>query len=428
MRNVQTLRAALMGALLVAPLCGQVVQLDTIRGQAQTLITYAIPDFSGTYGNQIATVVRDDLERHGAFMAAQISPADSRTLDQADRSSGQIHFRNWANLGAQVLGQGEVRGAGELSVEFALYRTANGQRIFGKRYSGPAGSLRRVGHLIADDIVYALLKEKGYFASRLLYVQTAGASRNVYICDSDGANAQALTSGTSLNVFPDWFPDGKSVLFTSYHEGRPIIYRTYLGGGRTSTLLAQPGMNACGAVSPDGRKLAAIVDKDGHPELYVFGVGSSSGKRLTQNRSAESSPTWSPDSGQIAYASDETKARPQIYIISAGGGTPRKLTTESFSRYCTSPAWSPDGKKLAFVAHIGGNFEICMYDFGSRQVYQLTNDPSNDEHPSWARDSRHLAFSRGGFGGTRLMLLDSETGKVTPLVTSGSASMAAWEP
>ena len=78
---------------------------------------------------------------------------------------------------------------------------------------------------------------------------------------------------------------------------------------------------------------------------------------------------------------------------------------------------------------MAGNFDICMYDLASNEMYQLTNDPSNDEQPSWARDSRHIAFARVYGSGARLMLLDSETGKSSTLVQDAAfCGQPAWEP
>jgi TolB protein len=403
----------------------EVLRPGTITGKAGKLIPFCIPDFAGSQGRTIAETIRKDLERHGAFVMANISAQDMSTLDAADRQKGDIHYRNWANLGVQILGKGTASGSTQLSVDFSLYTPHNGRRVFGKRYNAPAAAARRVGHQIADDIIMAILKEKGFFSSRLLFVKGDHRSKNIYICNSDGSGQKALTKGNAISTFPDWFPNKQACLFTSFHEGRPIIYKLNFRDGKYQRLLAMPGMNTSGAVSPDGRKLAAIIDKDGNPELYVFNISSGKRIRLTRGRAAESSPSWSPDGSQIAFASDKSGS-PQIYIISASGGSPRSITSRSVSRYCTSPAWSPDGRKIAFVAKKGGNFDICLYDFDSRQTYQLTTNASNDEHPSWARNSRHLAFCRAT---QRIMLLDTETGKESPLVIAPQNCTApAWEP
>ena len=401
---------------------GEVIRLDALRRSTERVVPFAIPEFKGgAAGSTIAGVVKSDLLRHGAFAQVPASAQELATLDAADRQGG-IHFRNWANLGAQILGKGDMQAGDQVTVEFTLYTPHNAKRLFAKRYSASAGATRKIGHSIADDIIEAVLNEKSFFGSRLLFVKGNSQAKNIYVCDADGANQRALTSGSSLCLYPDWFPNRQEVLFTGYFEGRPIMYKMSATGGTPMRLLARPGMNISGCVSPN--------DQDGSPELYVISLSSGNRKRLTIGKAVESSPSWSPDSRQIVYTcGEESGSRPEIYIISASGGAPRKLTTTVFSSYCSTPAWSPDGKKIAFAAQLGGNFEICMYDFASRQIYQLTTDRSNDEQPSWAKDSRHIAFARVSGRASRVMLLDSETGKTSTLLQDAEfCGSPAWEP
>jgi len=391
------------------PFCAnsEILRLDTLRRQTESKIPICVSDLNGdSSGRTIANVIRSDLKKHGSFAPYAVSASAARMLQ----------------------GKGTVNNTGMLEVEFQLFSRA-GRRIFGKRYRGSPSSARKIGHKIADDIIEKILKEKGFFSSKLLLVKGNSQKKNIYIADSDGYGMKPLTRENTLNIFPDWFPDKKNILYTSFCEGRPIIYKKSLATGKISRFLALPGMNTSGAVSPNGKKLAVIVDVDGHPELYVIDIKTGRRKRLTFGRAVESSPSWSADSRQIVYSSDASGGRPQIYIISASGGKAQRLTSPTFARYCTSPAWSPDGKKIAFVAQLGGNFEICLYDIESRQTYKLTEDRSNDESPSWARDSRHIAFARTHGSSARIMLLDSETGKISPLIQKGEYCGApAFEP
>ena len=392
------------------------IVLDPVKGVAGSVIPFAICTLRGdASGAGIAGIIRTDLNKHGSFAEAMVKPADQQKLDDAERARGTIYYDNWLNLGAVLVGKGSI---GATGADFQLYNTQGKQVLLNKKYTL---SGRRLAHQIADDIVQAVLNQKGFFSSRLLFVRTAGPARNIFMCDADGGNIRQLTKSSSLCIFPDWFPNGQDVVFTGYMEGRPIIYKLSLSSLGSTKLLSMPGMNTSGAVSPNGQQLAAILDKDGLPELYAVDLGGGARRRLTRGRAAESSPSWSPDGRRIVYSSEEGSGRPQIYMISASGGTPQRITS-GVSSYCTSPAWSPDGKKIAFVAQFGANFDICIYSLDSGHVANLTNNPSNDEEPSWARDSRHIAFNRNG----RIMLIDSETGKTVPFVSDGI--QPAWQP
>ena len=397
-----------------------VINPGTVRGTAQRQgIPIYVCDFRGG-AVSIADVVRKDLNIHGGFSLARISSSDATTLNNADYSQGAIHFQNWRNLGCALIGKGEVSGS---TLSFKLYNTSNGSTVMGRTYNMGSVSPRRVAHAIANDIVQDVLKEKGFFQSRMLYASGYGRSKNIVMCDILGGDQQNLTSGSDLNTFPDWYPDHKNILYTSYRANHAVIYKLDLTSGKTQKLLAMPGMNTSGCVSPDGRQLAAILDKDGFPELYTYALNGGSHKRLTRGRDNESSPSWSPDSSKIVFSCDEGKS-PQIYIMNASGGG-RTRICRNVSRYCTSPAWSPDGKKIAFVAQIGGNYEVCVCDLSSGNSKNVTNNPSNDEFPCWAADSRHIVFARAG---SSIVIVDSETGKETTLISGGSNTSPALEP
>ena len=398
----------------------EIITPGTVRGTAQRKgIPIYVADFRGG-AVSIADVVRRDLNIHGGFTVPRIPADQATTLSNADYSQGGIHFQNWYNLGCALIGKGEVSGS---TLTFRLYNTSNGQTVMAKTYNMGSVSPRRVGHAIANDIVEGILKEKGFFQSRLLYASGYGRAKNIMMCDILGGDKKQLTSGNDLNTFPDWYPDHKNILYTSYRDRHAVIYKLDLTTGKNQKLLAMPGMNTSGCVSPDGRQLAAILDKDGFPELYTYALSGGSHTRLTRGRDNESSPSWSPDSRKIVFSCDEGKS-PQIYIMNATGGG-RQRICRNVSRYCTSPAWSPDGKKIAFVAQIGANYEVCVCDLSSGNTVNVTNNSSNDEFPCWAADSRHIVFIRAS---SSIMIVDSETGKETTLVSGGACTSPALEP
>lgn len=107
-------------------------------------------------------------------------------------------------------------------------------------------------------------------------------------------------------------------------------------------------------ISPDGRQVAYVttpVSMAGkHPvrEIWLVAAEGGTPRQLTASEAADSSPRWSPDGGRIAFVSDRLeRGKPQIYVLDLSGGEAVRLTDAA--RGASQPAWSPDGSRLAFT-------------------------------------------------------------------------------
>jgi TolB protein len=79
-------------------------------------------------------------------------------------------------------------------------------------------------------------------------------------------------------------------------------------------------------------------------------------------------------------------------VIPSSGGDTEKITLPG--SYNSDPAWSPDGKKIAYTSRVGGGFSVWVYDLEKRTSMQVSSGLGED--PSWTRNSRHLVYSTGG--------------------------------
>ena len=109
-------------------------------------------------------------------------------------------------------------------------------------------------------------------------------------------------------------------------------------------------------------------------------------QRLTRNEGADVHPAWSPDGRSIAFISDRDGSF-QLYVMPAAGGAPRLITSgiEGPGNPAGewAAAWSPDGTRLAFTADFDGNFDIVTISADGGPVTALTSDPEADFAPSW---------------------------------------------
>ena len=304
------------------------------------------------------------------------------------------------STGAELNVAGSCVSGGQLKADCQVYKVSSRQQLLGKSYKAGSSDARGLAHRVADEIVYAVTGKKGMAAGKIAMVSNRTGRKELYVCDMDGKNVRQITKDRSIVVGPGWTPDAKNIVYTSYKRGYPNVYMT----GRGKPLSSHGGLNASGAVSPDGRSLALILSRDGNPELYVKSLRTGLLKRLTRTRRGnEASPCWSPDGNHIAYVSD-TSGSPQVYIISRNGGRAQRLTSTGSEN--VAPDWGKNGY-IAFSSRIGGRYRIAMANPAAKSLRVLETDWADYEDPSWTPDGRHLVCSRTASYRSSIYLLDT---------------------
>jgi TolB protein len=349
-----------------------------------------------------------------------IVTAESRSLqpDPKDLSLTDVDFIPWQNAGIDLLVRGEFSLKNDhLTIEFRLFDVINHKMITAKRYLGMAKDLRRFSHSFADEILRVISGEPGVFTTRIAYVSAQTGNKEIYVMDWDGNNPLPITRNGSINLNPDFAPDGRELLFTSYKRGNPDLYRRSLSNTAEVILSNRKGLNITGSWSPDGSKIALALSKDGDAEIYTLDKDGSHPVRLTINPALDLYPAWSPDGKQLAFVSDRL-GKPQIFIMNADGGNVSRLTTSG--SYNVNPRWSPKGNKIAYSRMTSGGFNIFTIAPDGTTDTQLTFD-GNNENPSWSADGRFICFSakRSSGDGVYIMRADG-TGQIK--VTQGKTT------
>ncbi|HEX4343404.1 MAG TPA: hypothetical protein VH255_08430 [Verrucomicrobiae bacterium] len=293
-----------------------------------------------------------------------------------------------------------------------------GQSILSKAYSGP--SVRRQAHAFADDIVLAITGTKGIAETRVAFKGGAGMHSEIYVSDFDGNNALAVTKDNTIVAAPA-LAGQHALYYASYKFGHPQIFYHDLSTGQRHVFAHYNGDNFSPAVSPDGSKVAMILNKDGWVDLYVANAEGGEVKRLTKNSEDESSPCWSPDGKWICYATKVGGVR-KLCKISAEGGQPQTISTSGVSSP-SEPDWSPDGKWIAFTAQMR-DFQICVVpaEGGAATVLVTGADPS------WSPNSRTLMYVRQDSGEPHLAVLDAPTKQFKDVqrISTGNNSQPSW--
>lgn len=340
----------------------------------------------------------------------------------------EIDFQDWTLIGAEALIKGAIYIEGDLvTLEGRLFDVVKGEQILGKRYRGNKRLLRKMIHRFANDILYAITGIEGIFETKLVYTsRLRWGNKELFICDYDGFNPIQLTRNGSLNISPNWSPEGDSITFTSYTRGNPDLYMFDLRKLKLKLLSSYKGLNLGGVLAPDGSKIAFTLSKDGNSEIYTMFPDGSNLKRLTYHNAIDVSPSWSPDGSKIAFCSGRAGS-PQIYVMDSDGGNVHRITFEG--EYNASPSWSPRGDKITFAGRRGGKFDIFIINPDGTGLEPLTFGGGSNETPSWSPDGRLIAFSSTRNGRAHIFLMNANgTHQKQITLGPGEETRPSWSP
>ena len=432
-RILPILGAWLMAFLLSLPAQAQ-LEIDITKGNLDP-VQIAIPNFLATtqserdLGAQIANVIRADLERSGLFKA--LNPASF--LETQDNIDYKPTFADWRIIKADALVSGRIQteSASRILVEFRLWDVFAGEQLKGVRFATTPDNWRRTAHKASDAIYEALTGEKGYFDSRIVFIDEKGPktdkTKRLAIMDQDGENPIYLLGGDDLVLTPRFSPNSQTIVYMNYENSNPHVYLLDIETGRRELLGNFPGMTFAPHLSPDGKSLILTMAQGSNSDVYVMDLVSRSTTRLTTDPAIDVSASFSPDGRKIVFNSDRG-GTPQIYTMDANGRSVKRISFGK-GRY-TAPIWSPRGDKIAFVRSHNNKFGIGVMDVDGKNERMLTESYS-DESPTWSPNGRVIIFSRayrGIEGRSEVWSVDLTGQNLRRVRTPGMASDPAWSP
>jgi TolB protein len=377
-------------------------------------IPIGLIDFKCTGGkalseNQPWKIIANDLDFCGKFNVLNLNEYDSAAFVQS-------------NIGIYIDGDYSVEGT-IVSVNCYLRDVSTKELIIGKKYRGELKSLRGMSHRYSDEIVEILFGDRGIFGSKIIFVNSSGANKNIGLMDFDGYNQVILTKNKVINIFPA-FLDSSTFIWTSYLRGKPDIYKGSIFDGKSNAFIYSKAVTSSPDVSPIDATIAYASSKGGNFDIYTCERDGTNTRQLTVHYGVDTSPSWSPNGYQIAYTSDRN-GNPQIFVMDADGANQHRLTFDQ--KYTDSPAWCPKGDKIAYMAMgKSGQFDIWTIAPDGTANVQVTSLSGSCEYPTWSPDGTLLGFINSVNGKNDFYVVKPDGSHLRRVTTSGNVKMPDW--
>ena len=193
--------------------------------------------------------------------------------------------------------------------------------------------------------------------------------------------------------------------------------------GRDAALL--PG-DTDPAVSPDGRRIAFVSERDGNPEIYLADTRTREVHRLTRSRRADRRPAWAPGGRNIAWQGGRPEMA-DLHVMNADGTRKRLLVAGPGDD--AEPAWSPDGGQIAFTSNRGGRRQLWAVAAAGGEPQLLAKVPGGRGVPPGRREASASLFARESAGDSDLWVLDLSDASTRKLTRGpGWDSRPDWAP
>ncbi len=231
---------------------------------------------------------------------------------------------------------------------------------------------------------------------------------------------------------------------------QPVLQRTTQEPADGAQAVIEPeregGLNVGPALSPDGRRLMFLSERSQFSiDLYLADAQTGEVTRSLLETATdphfdnlqfiESAGAWSPEGDRFALTAVR-EGDPVLVLLDVEGNDREEIPFPALGEI-TTPAWSPDGRYVAFSANVGGFLDLFVYDLQAGELRRLTDDPYADMQPDWSPDGRWLAFATDrftselstlDFGAMRLALVDARSGDIqqVPAFQSGRQINPRW--
>jgi Tol biopolymer transport system component len=272
-------------------------------------------------------------------------------------------------------------------------------------------------------------------------ISTSGGCNELFLMNADGSGQRQLTKNRAelYRYPPTWSPDGRKIAFVGNDLDKsgqktgscPCDIFVINADGSGLKKLAADSVDP--VWSPDGKRIAFVANRHGgillEGEIYVINADGTHQRSLSNDRAQDTLPVWSPDGKKILFtsASSSRPGKYGLYVMKANGSSRKRLEKIPVDHGLLSDGvWSPDGKKIVFQT-FGYGIYVMNAD-GSGQT-KLTKDEASSIPPAWSPNGKQIAFISSRNGKSEIYVMNTDGSGQKRLTANYKQDDAlAWQP
>lgn len=273
-------------------------------------------------------------------------------------------------------------------------------------------------------------------AGQIAFMSDRDGDLDVFVFDTDTGAVRRLTPPGEIEYGATWAHDGSYVYFVRYKEGDQNIWRVKPDGTGLEKVTEGTHQRNINDLSPDGKRML-ITSRRENPQgdAYTMDIDGKNVRRITDNKFFEVGGAYSPDGKQIAMGVQIVPStekgwmgNSELFLFDLDGKQLKQLT-KSDSTFDALPAFSPDGKKIAYHSCEHGSCGVSVLDLATGKTAQLTKGDPDSRWPRWSPDGKWIVYTRLAKDGSDIWLMRPDgSGKRGLVVRPGRDEIATFGP